>query len=362
MTEFTEKPLRPGDTIGILGGGQLGRMLALSASKFGLKTIILEPGKNCPAAQLANIHIEADYDDMDALKNLVDVADVVTYEFENIPLKAVNFLQENIQLYPDPLALKKSQDRLTEKDFIRSLGIATAPYHPIERKEDLADGLAKIRSKGILKTRRFGYDGKGQVTINSEMSKEELFATYDALGEAPSILEGFITFSSEISVIIARTRHGETACFDPAENVHKDGILSTSTVPASINQTTLESAKSIAGRIAEALDYVGVMGVEFFVQPDGALIVNEIAPRVHNSGHWTEAACTTSQFDQHIRAISGWPLGSTERHSDCKMVNLIGDDMDQVPQILQKSATMLHLYGKEEARKGRKMGHYTSLK
>ncbi|MGB7287181.1 MAG: 5-(carboxyamino)imidazole ribonucleotide synthase [Salaquimonas sp.] len=361
MSNQSYKPLKSGDTIGILGGGQLGRMLAMSAAKFGLKTIILEPGSTCPAAQTSNQHINAAYDDMNAVKELVELSDLVTYEFENIPLDTVNFLEENTMLFPGSLALAKSQDRLIEKQFINSLGIATAPYYTVEKIEDIKAGLHKIGPKAILKTRRFGYDGKGQTRLDSSMSADELGSAYATIGNAPALLEGFITFSREISIIIARGRTGDATCYAPAENVHKDGILHTSTLPAAISDETAGLAKEIATKLVNALEYVGVMGVEFFVEPDGGLIVNEIAPRVHNSGHWTEAACSTSQFDQHIRAIAGWPLGSTVNHSNCVMENLIGDDIDRVPHLLEQSSIFLHLYGKSEARPGRKMGHFTIL-
>lgn len=353
--------LKSGDHIGIIGGGQLGRMLAMAAARLGLKTVILEPGKNCPASETAEQTICAPYDDPAALKQLANLCKVVTWEFENIPLDAVNFLQENTILRPNPMALAKSQDRLIEKQFINGLGIPTAPYLPIDKIEDIAEGLAEFQTDAILKTRRLGYDGKGQSRLSAKASEEEIAAGFSDLGGAESILEGFVNFSREISVIVARSSIGEIKCYDPAENVHKNGILHTSTLPAQISRATFKAAIEIAGKIVEALDYVGVMGVEFFVKPDGGLIVNEIAPRVHNSGHWTEAACAVSQFEQHIRAVSGWPLAEPKRHSDCVMQNLIGEEVDKVPQLLTQSNLVLHLYGKAETRAGRKMGHFTML-
>lgn len=350
--------LKPGDTIGIIGGGQLGRMLAMAAARLGLKTVILEPGAGCPAAQTANRHITAAYDDKSALEEFSTACDVITYEFENIPVSAVSFLEQNNLLFPSSLALEKSQDRLTEKNFLRELGIEIAPFAPVDDVASLKAAVGEIGTQAILKTRRLGYDGKGQVRVEKDTNLEE---AWRAVGAVPAILEGFVDFSREISVITARDRNGRVVCYDPAENVHREGILRTSTVPAAISpQTTVEAAR-IAETITQALDYAGVMGIEFFVLKDGALAVNEIAPRVHNSGHWTEAACDVSQFEQHIRAVAGWPLAQPLRHSNCVMENLIGDDMDRLPQLLSDGNCLVHLYGKAETRPGRKMGHVTRL-
>ncbi len=361
MTNSDFEPLNPGDTIGIIGGGQLGRMLAMAAAKLGLKTIILEPGKDCPASEVAVQTICAPYDDPAALKELVKSCKVITWEFENIPLDAVNFLKENTLLRPNPLALEKSQDRLTEKQFINDLGIATAPYYRVDTIEDIKQGLDRFGSDAILKTRRFGYDGKGQSRLSKQAKSADISAAFDALGRNPSILEGFVTFSREISIIVGRSTNGDIRCYDPAENAHTNGILHTSTLPANITPETRNAAVRIAEKIVTALDYIGVMGVEFFVTPTGDLIVNEIAPRVHNSGHWTEAACAASQFEQHVRAVSGWPLADPTRHSDCVMENLIGDDVNKMPQLLTLPDVSIHLYGKAESRAGRKMGHFTQL-
>ena len=350
--------LKPGDTIGIIGGGQLGRMLAMAAARLGLKTVVLEPGTDCPAAQTANRHIAAAYDDSSALDEFSAACDVITYEFENIPVSAVSFLEENNLLFPSSLALEKSQDRLTEKNFLRDLCIATAPFAPVDDLVSLEAAIGEIGIPSILKTRRLGYDGKGQVRIGEETNLEEAWQT---VGAVPAILEGFVDFSREISVIAARDRDGGVVCFDPAENVHREGILRTSTVPASISAQTAAEAVKTAETITAALEYTGVMGIEFFVAQDGALIVNEIAPRVHNSGHWTEAACDVSQFEQHIRAVAGWPLARPLRHSNCLMENLIGDDMNRLPQLLSDGNNLIHLYGKTETRAGRKMGHVTRL-
>jgi 5-(carboxyamino)imidazole ribonucleotide synthase len=344
-------------TIGIIGGGQLGRMLAMAAARLNFRTVILEPQADCPAAQVANDQIVAAYDDEAALAQLAGACDIITYEFENVPVAAATLLARSKPVYPPPKALEVAQDRVTEKRFLNESGIETAKFHVIDSQADLDAGLADFGGRGVLKTRRLGYDGKGQRVFNGD-SPAGAFA---ALGGVPMILESFVPFVREISVIAARGQDGAIACFDPAENVHRNGILHTSTVPAAISGETATAAKAAAKAILEALDYVGVIGVEFFVTADGGLIANEIAPRVHNSGHWTEAACVVSQFEQHIRAVAGLALSDGARHSDCVMQNLIGDDIDDVPEWLAKPATLVHLYGKNEARPGRKMGHVTWL-
>lgn len=352
--------LQVGDKIGIVGGGQLGRMLAISAGKLGFKTVILDPQSNAPAFEFCDQHIVAAYDDAEALAKLAKLTKVITYEFENVPVEAFDNLSDAIAVHPNTKALATSQDRVTEKSFFNNLGIKTAPWFDIILPQMLDGALKESGGKGILKTRRFGYDGKGQCRV--DVNKPETVAEAKKLSqEAPCILEGFIDFTREISIIAARSTEGEVKTFDIAENVHRDGILHTSTVPANIDDKTRKEAISIAEKTLTELDYVGIMGIEFFVQPDGSLLVNEFAPRVHNSGHWTEAACTISQFEQHIRAVAGVPLAEPSRHSDCVMENLIGDDMDKVPEILSFSDTMLHLYGKAETRAGRKMGHFTTI-
>lgn len=353
-------PLQPGSTIGIIGGGQLGRMLAMAAARLGYRTAILEPQPDCPAGQVANRQIEAAYDDPAALAMLAEVSDVVTYEFENVPVAAAQRLAESVPVFPPPRALAVSQDRLDEKRFLNGAGIATAEFSPIDSDEDLAAALAEFGGSGILKTRRLGYDGKGQRLFRGADAASAAGA-FTVMGGVPLILESLVPFEREISVVAARARDGRLAAFDPAENVHRAGILHTSTVPAAISAETAEAARHAAFAILEALDYVGVIGVEFFVMGDGVLIANEIAPRVHNSGHWTEAACAISQFEQHIRAVAGLPLGETRRHSDCVMQNLIGDDVDEAVRLLAEHDLVLHLYGKAEARLGRKMGHFTRL-
>ncbi|HBF29405.1 5-(carboxyamino)imidazole ribonucleotide synthase [Rhizobium sp.] len=345
-------------TIGIIGGGQLGRMLAMAAAKLGLKTIVLEPQTDCPAAQVANQQIVADYADPAALDALAAQCDVITFEFENIPVEAVAALEAKIAVYPPAKALEVSQDRLLEKQFLNANGIATAPFRAVDSQADLEAALNEFGGQGVLKTRRFGYDGKGQRVYRKG---DDATGGYDALGSVPLILEGFIAFEREISIIAARTQSGEIACYDPAENVHLNGILHTSTLPARISAETAEAARQAAEKLLSGMNYVGVVGIEFFLMADGTLIANEMAPRVHNSGHWTEAACVISQFEQHIRAVAGLPLGATHRHSDCVMTNLIGNDILETGRWLARKNVVVHLYGKAEARPGRKMGHVTQL-
>jgi 5-(carboxyamino)imidazole ribonucleotide synthase len=352
MNQSMTKPLPVGATIGILGGGQLGRMLSVAAARLGLKTHIFEPGTNAPAGDVAHQVTTASYDDEDALAAFGNAVDVITYEFENIPTSALDLLETLAPIHPGRQALATSQDRLTEKAFLQDLGLQTAPFADVANASDLAAALTNIGAPAILKTRRLGYDGKGQARIMAPADADQALA--DMAG-APAILEGFVNFSHEVSVIGARAPDGAVACYDPGENVHDAGILRTTTVPAKLTPGQRTDAVLIAARILNALDYVGVMGVELFVTPQG-LIVNEIAPRVHNSGHWTQNGCTICQFEQHIRAVAGWPLGDGTRHSDVVMENLIGDDMNRIPQ-LSKSNAAIHLYGKAEVKAGRKMGH-----
>ncbi|CAD7041083.1 5-(carboxyamino)imidazole ribonucleotide synthase [Pseudorhizobium endolithicum] len=346
-------------TIGIIGGGQLGRMLAMAAARLNFRTIILEPQSDCPAAQVASEQIVAAYDDPDALDSLARACAVVTYEFENVPVGAAEQLQRTVPVYPPPKALEVAQDRLAEKRFLNGCGIATADFRAVDSQQDLERALAEFRDCGVLKTRRLGYDGKGQRVFRSQ--QDDPAGAFDALGRVPMVLESFVPFEREISIIAARGRDGTVECYDPAENVHRHGILHTSTLPARIPDPTAELARNAARKLLEALDYVGVIGIEFFVLPDGSLVANEIAPRVHNTGHWTETACVISQFEQHIRAVTGLVLGNPQRHSDCVMTNLIGDDIQDVPDWLRKQDVLVHLYGKTEARAGRKMGHVTQL-
>lgn len=353
MTE----PLAPGSTIGILGGGQLGRMLSVAASRLGYKTCVYEPGGDCPASHVANYHFQKSYDDEEALRAFADAVDVITYEFENIPTSALDILEAHRPIHPNREALQVSQDRLTEKTFLQDLGLKTAPFADVTDADSMAKAVADIGAPSILKTRRFGYDGKGQARLKTAEDAEAALA--DMAG-APALLEGFVDFSHEVSVIAARGIDGQVACFDPGENVHKDGILATTTVPARLTAGQRMDAVLLAANILNKLEYVGVMGVELFVTNEG-LIVNEVAPRVHNSGHWTQNGCTVDQFEQHIRAVAGLPLGDGQRHNDVVMENLIGDDMDRLPDLLAERDTAVHLYGKAETKPGRKMGHVNRI-
>jgi 5-(carboxyamino)imidazole ribonucleotide synthase len=350
--------LPQGATIGILGGGQLGRMLSVAASRLGYRCHIFEPGANPPAADVAHALTTAPYTDEVALRAFASAVDVITYEFENIPTSALDLLESLCPIRPNRRALATSQDRLSEKTFLNSLGIATAPFAAVTTEADLTAALDQIGTPAILKTTRLGYDGKGQARI---LEPQDAAAALAAMQGAPAVLEGFIPFTHEISVIAARGLTGAVACFDPGQNLHQDGILRTTTVPARLTPGQRSDAILIAARILNALDYVGVLGVELFVTPN-ALIANEIAPRVHNSGHWTQNGCAVDQFEQHIRAITGLPLGDGARHSDVTMQNLIGDDVAQVPAILTEPHAALHLYGKGAARPGRKMGHVNRIK
>ena len=349
--------LPTGATIGILGGGQLGRMLSVAAARLGFKTHIFEPGTTPPAGQVADCVTTAAYDDENALKAFAEAVDVITYEFENIPTQALDLLEANRPIRPGREALRVSQDRLTEKTFLQGLGLKTAPFADITDLNSLQAAIDEIGTPAILKTRRFGYDGKGQARLRAPDDAEA--ALGDMTG-APAILEGFVEFSHEVSVIAARGLDGQVACFDPGENVHRDGILHTTTIPARLSPAQRTDAVLLAANILNALDYVGVMGVELFVTPEG-LVVNEIAPRVHNSGHWTQNGCAVDQFEQHIRAVTGWPLGDGQRHSDVVMENLIGHDMDRVPELARERDIALHLYGKTEVKVGRKMGHFNRI-
>ncbi|HEY2069117.1 MAG TPA: 5-(carboxyamino)imidazole ribonucleotide synthase [Rhizomicrobium sp.] len=351
-------PVPPGGTIGILGGGQLGRMLAMAAARLGLKAHIYSDEANAPAFQVCDAHTYAKYDDRAALQKFAEACDAITLEFENIPEVTVALLSELRPMNPGALALATAQDRLAEKTLAQKLGLKTAPFFAIDRREDAASAFAKLGSDGVMKTRRFGYDGKGQAKVTSADGAANAFASFKS---TPSILEGFVDFAFEASVIAARAADGTFAAFDPPENHHEHHILRRSTVPGRLTAAQTEEAKAIARKIGEALDYVGVFCVELFVAKDGALLVNEIAPRVHNSGHWTIEACITSQFENHIRAIAGWPLGSTERHSDAVMENLIGEEVANWKKLATNGAA-LHLYGKSQIRAGRKMGHVTWLK
>lgn len=346
--------IEPGGTVGILGGGQLGRMLAIAAAQMGLKTHVYAPDADPPAAEVSAHFTRGGYDDAARLAGFARAVDVVTYEFENVPADCVAAVAPFAPVRPGGRALEVAQDRLTEKTFLKAAGVATAPFAPVGDMASLEASLAGIGAPGILKTRRLGYDGKGQAWI---LSAGDAPGALAAMNGAPAILEGYVEFRRELSVIAARGLDGAVRAYDPGENLHEDGILRRTTVPAAAP----EAAFDIARTILEALDYVGVIGVELFETADG-LLVNEIAPRVHNTGHWTIEACAVDQFQQHIRAVCGWPLGDPARHADAVMTNLIGDEAAGWAEIAARPGAALHLYGKGEARPGRKMGHVTETR
>ncbi len=347
------EPLAPGAVIGILGGGQLGRMLSMAAARLGFACHVFEPAPAPPAAQVAARLSTASYEDRAALHAFAQSVDLITYEFENIPAAALDMLEDLRPIRPGRRALAISQDRLDEKRFLRELGLQTAPFAQVDDAASLKRALEQVGTPAILKTRRMGYDGKGQARINTP---DEGAVALAALDGSPAILEGFVAFEREISVIGARGTDGQIACYDPGENLHEAGLLRRTRVPAHISNALAKDAVLLAGKILNALEYVGVLGVELFVTA-GGLVVNEIAPRVHNSGHWTQDGCLVDQFEQHIRAIAGWPLGDGRRHANIEMRNLIGDELAQAPALARDPANAIHLYGKAEARPGRKMGH-----
>ena len=352
-------PLPPGSTIGILGGGQLGRMLGVAAAQLGYRAHIYAPEESGPAADTCALWTQGAYGDAARLGDFADTVDVVTYEFENVDTAAIETLSGHGLVRPSVEALRIAQDRLKEKHYVVRLGGAAAPFAPVDSLEDLEAALIQIGTSSILKTNRFGYDGKGQVRLGDGA---DAAAAWDAIGHAPSILEGFVRFDEEFSVILARGLDGDIRFWDSPANVHVDGILSTSTVPASATiAAQVEEARGLARKVADSLDYVGVLTLEFFSSADGP-IFNEMAPRVHNSGHWTIEGALTSQFENHIRAICGLPLGDTALAAQgVHMRNLIGADAHEWAAILADPANHLHLYGKHEARAGRKMGHVTRL-
>ena len=355
---MNKSALLSGSTIGILGGGQLGQMLSMAASRLGFKTHVFEPSANPPASNVSYRFTQAEYDDYDELKKFASNVDVVTYEFENIPTSALDIIESHCEIFPNREALKISQDRLLEKEFINKLGFKTASFYEVSSQEDLMHAIDQIGVPSILKTRRFGYDGKGQLKLDSVSQAEDVFKVSSTKN---LILEGFVNFSREFSVIGSRSKHGQVSCFDPGENVHKEGILRTTTVPANLTVQQKTEAVLITAKILESLNYVGVIGIEFFLEKN-SLVINEFAPRVHNSGHWTQNGCTVDQFEQHIRAITGWNLGNAERHSDIVMENLIGDEIYKSNQLASDGSLALHLYGKADVKPGRKMGHVNRIK
>lgn len=352
--ENSRRPLPPGSTIGIIGNGQLGRMTALAAARLGYICHVYGPEADSPAEQVAYRATVADYEDKEALTAFAQSVDVVTFEFENIPHESVQLLAKHVDVRPGWNCLHISQDRLIEKTFINECGIETAPFSAVNSLSDLEAAVDKLGRPAILKTTRMGYDGKGQALIRPET---DLADAFDSMAGAESVLEGFVDFQREISVIVARSACGEWTAFEPAENVHKDGILDTSSVPAQISDDLAQEAVKIAVTLAEKMELIGLLAVEMFHTSDDRLIVNEMAPRPHNSGHWTQDACYSDQFEQFVRAVCGLPLGSVERRNDLVMKNLIGFDVEQWPDYLAQPNAKLHLYGKASTRRGRKMGH-----
>ena len=352
--------LKPGDTIGILGSGQLGRMIALAAARLGLRTHVYCPDTG-PAFDVCAQHTRAAYDDEKALASFANSVNVISYEFENVPAKTAAFLEARKPVRPGPRALATTQDRFTEKSFLNDLGIPTAPFAAVDSVADLEQAVAKLGRPSVLKTRRFGYDGKGQTMIREG---HDLADAFKSVGGGACILEGFVSFAREISVVGARGLDGSFAAFDVCENEHANHILSRTLVPAHANDKAQAAAIEMTGKIAAALDYVGVITVEMFLVEEASgerIVVNEIAPRVHNSGHWTIDGAVTSQFEQHVRAICGWALGSPRRHGAIEMHNLIGAQAHDWAALLGQDGVALHLYGKHEAREGRKMGHWTRV-
>jgi 5-(carboxyamino)imidazole ribonucleotide synthase len=351
--------LPPGSTIGILGGGQLGRMLAIAAAELGFDVAIYSDEPDSPASRVAASTTVANYLDRIALAAFAKRVDVVTTEFENVPAETAEALLETgARVAPTPNALAIAQDRFDEKSFFVSSNIATPPFAAVSSQEELDAAIAEIGAPAILKTRRLGYDGRGQIRIKSAADAK---GAYDKLG-APGILEGFCAFEREVSIIAARSNDGAIAYYDLCENEHAGGILSRTTLPARVDNGVVDQARAAVKSVLEAFDFVGVLTIELFVMPDGSLVANEMAPRVHNSGHWTVEGALTSQFEQHIRAVAGWPLGPTTRVADIEMLNLIGEDAALWADLSADPTARLHLYGKRDARAGRKMGHVTRLK
>lgn len=346
--------LKAGATIGMLGGGQLGRMMACAAAQLGFDVSIYCPEQDCPAARVAIDQAIGAYTDIEALLAWAKTCDVVTYEFENVPVEAAQALIDaGVSVRPGAKPLEVSQDRLIEKSFLRECGIETAAFAEVNAAAEIAAPLEQFGGAGILKTRRDGYDGKGQVRL---ASGDNFNAAHKALANAPCILEAMVPFEREVSVIVARDAVGDTLCYDLPRNEHVNGILKRSVVPSGLAEDVAQRAAKAAETLAHAMDYIGVLALEFFVLEDGSLLANEFAPRVHNSGHWTPEACATGQFEQHIRAVAGWPLGPVTRYHDVEMLNLLGQEALVPPEVLSADG-VLTLYGKRNAKPGRKMGH-----
>jgi 5-(carboxyamino)imidazole ribonucleotide synthase len=353
-------PLAPGSTLGIVGGGQLGRMLALAAARLGFDVAVLERDADSPAGRVAAHTIVGAYADRAALERLAALAAVVTYEFENVPAEAVATLEQlGCAVAPGPEALAVAQDRVAEKQFLNASGCPTVAFASADSAEEAASAAAVMGTPLLMKTRREGYDGKGQRWVEHERDAAAAFA---ALGGVPVILEAPAEFVRELSIIAARGRDGATAIYPLSENHHEGGILRRTLAPARVTPALADQAERIAARVLKGLNYVGVIGIELFELRDGRLLVNEFAPRVHNTGHWTQDGCAVDQFEQHIRAVAGWPLGPTAAVARVEMLNLLGDEAEQWAKLAHEPETRLHLYGKREAKPGRKMGHVNKLK
>ncbi len=352
---MNSKVILPGQTIGIIGGGQLGRMMALSAKEMGYKIAVLDPTPNSPCGQVSDIEITAEYSNIEAIKQLAKVSDVITYEFENIDVNALEYLDEHSYLPQGSELLKLTRNRLTEKTAIQNLGIKVAPFQLVENEEQFSEAVTKIGLPAVLKTTTGGYDGKGQVVLRSE---EDFVEALELVKKQQCILEGWVPFEKELSIIVARNSNGEVNTFPIAENVHINQILHTSSVPANTSKSVIETAENYAKKVASSFHLVGVLAIELFVTEDEQVYINELAPRPHNTGHYTMEAVETSQFKQHIRAVCNLPLGNTELLKPVVMVNILGEHVEEVLNVMQNDSTLnVHLYGKEESKKGRKMGH-----
>jgi len=353
--------LLPGATLGVLGGGQLGRMFTLAARVMGYKVVVLDPDPESPAGQVADIHLKAAYTDATALLHMANLCQAITTEFENVPASSLEMLAQKCFVAPSAEAVGVAQDRLLEKSRAQECGCDTAPFANVEDEGFLVQAWTRIEGPALLKTRRLGYDGKGQARVDN---LDDLVTAFDHMGRVPCLLEGMLDLKQEISVVLARNAQGEIAFFPVAENQHRNGILDVSIVPARVPEGTAAKARDMAAHLAEGLGYVGVLAVEFFILTDGRVVFNEMAPRPHNSGHYTLDACATDQFQQQVRALAGLPLGDPRLLSPVVMVNILGDIWQPEPawdKLLAHPGVQLHLYGKAEARPGRKMGHYNCL-
>ena len=350
--------LKPNSIIGILGGGQLGRMTSMAAASLGYKVHVFTPEQDSPTEHICFKTTNAEYSNEEALKKFASEVDLVSFEFENIPYQTLETLEKYAKVSPSSKVIKICQNRLREKDFINSLGIKTAPYFRVTSQEELNEALKKIAGPAIIKTSEMGYDGKGQLKIDLGTDWSNLLENQTRPIEY--VLEGFVNFSMEISVIVARNEAGEVKCYSPVQNIHKNHILDETIAPAPISPELAKQAEEVALKIANGINLIGVLAVEMFVTENG-VVVNELAPRPHNSGHYTIDACVTSQFEQFVRAICGLPLGSVHQHSNAVMKNLIGDEVNDVEKYIKEPNTKIHLYGKRTAREGRKMGHVTKI-